>query len=280
MFDNRFDFTKFPIDREIDKLRQIVQINKKFIIKNSPIDGFYGIKNFWIITHSGITLFSLENSLFPEQSEKDLFGGFITAVISLSEVLTKGKLTEIKIDNHTMYIQNFSSYFIVSIIEWNSDLSLKFLEKLSLHYKSEIEGIITSSRIVVLKSFSSKYFQLLNDNILKKHIIFELAVEYLSKFIFGILELELLYQKISSLLIYLSSSEYHEFLDSQYLYLAKLKSTNVNSERIKHVTMVLDAIHSHIQYSNNKTEENYVNFLKNIFVLFLEFINQTPEKLQ
>ena len=82
------------------------------------------------------------------------------------------------------------------------------------------------------------------------------------------------------MLTFLSASEYHEFLDSQYLYLAKLKSTNVNSERINHVIMVLDAIHSHIQYSNNKTEENYIDFLKNIFVLFLEFINQTPEKLK
>jgi hypothetical protein len=273
MFTNNHNYNKLQIDQEIEKIRHLLDIKKK---GNEIVESkeFYGIQNFWIISSSGLALFSFENNLFKSVDEKNLFGGFITAVVSLSEVLTKSRLSEIKIDNQSINIQSFENFYFVSIIKKNRDLSLKFLTNLATKYSQEINKHLGSYKFEVLADFKNDFIHFLENKELKNEIIILTAYDYISQYIFGILGLDEFFKKFHLLVKNLSKDFYKKFLAQITIFLEKINQTKVNLELINNINVVIDSITNFIHYLENKSNDEYNKYVKSMFLLFVQFYNK------
>ena len=104
-------------DKDLEKLsyysQQLSELETKFQEISIPSkDWLVVIKDFWIITETGIEIFSYA----PEVPiNPTLFGGFISALQSFSEEISKKKMDSFVIGNerYSFYFENGKTFFII-----------------------------------------------------------------------------------------------------------------------------------------------------------------------
>lgn len=272
MFSNKFNFSSFQLDREIEKIRKKLLIDKN-VSRKEEID-LFGIENFWIISKTGIAIFSLENTVFTNIDEQNLFAGFISAIVTLSQHLSKSNLTEIKIEKLSLHIQTFELFYIVSLISSNHDLSLKFLSKLIEIHDSKLSTHVQSLKKKPLYEFRKEYYRLKQDPEIKREILMTSSIDFISHFIFGLMDLDVFFKKIHLLVRFVPKENKKEFLTNLAVYIEKIKPIKVNNEVFDQLTIVMDSIENFIDYSENKSAEGYNKYVKGLFVLFVQFFNK------
>ena len=272
MFSNKFNFSSLQLDSEIEKIRKKLLVDKNV----TPIDKneLYGIENFWIISKTGISIFSLENTIFTNTDEQNLFAGFIFAIVSLSQHLSKSNLTEIKIDKLSLHIQTFTNFFVVSLISSNHEVSLKYLTKLIEIHSSQLIEHIQMVKKEPLFDLRKEYHNLKQDPELKRQILLSISIDYISQFIFGLLDLDLFFKKLHLVIRYVPTEFRQEFVANLMEYVEKIKSIRVNNEVFEQLRIVVDSIDYFIDYSEKKTDEKYNKYIKSLFVLFVQYFNK------
>lgn len=213
MFNDRFNFNTSLVNKELENLRKRVLVENNLL----PIEErkeLFGIENFWIISKSGIPIFSLENTIFNNKDDQDLFGGLISAIASLSQHLSKSNLTEIKIEKLSLHVQTYDQFYIVSLISSNEDLSLRCLSKLIDIYGEQIKNYVIALKKDNFFDLRSKYHLLKSDPEIRKEVMMTASYDYISKFIFGIMELDEFFKKIYNLVSISSYDSMNEFLDN------------------------------------------------------------------
>ena len=103
----------------------------------------------YIIHESGICLFEKVYSQDPVN--KDLFSGYIKALISFAREITNDKITEVKMEKRTIYYEVKGDLLVTVVTSPNIPR-----KKLSFVFEC------------ILDKFSSRYQELLNHNILTR----------------------------------------------------------------------------------------------------------------
>ena len=274
MFSKKFNFSNLTLENEFEKTRKKILLEKKLSNQKEKQQELFGIENFWIITKSGIALFSLEKSIFTNFDELNLFAGFISAIVSLSQHLSKANLTEIKIDRLSLHIQIFEEFYLVSLISSNHDISLKYLAKLVTLYSYQINesNTLNGLKKEPLQEFKKEFYSLKNDPEIRKEILLTSSWEYISHFVFGLLEIDDFLKKIYLIINYVPYTTRKEFVLNLKSYLDKIKSIKVNSEIFDQLKLIIDSIDYFIKYSEDNSELNYKNYTKSLFVIFSHFV--------
>ena len=268
----KFNFNALLINKELDDIRQKILLEKNLKGSNEPKE-ITGIENFWIISKSGVAIFSLKNSLFISKNDQNLFAGFISAIASLSQHLSKSNLTEIKIEKISLHVQTYESFFIVSLISSNHELSLKYLSKFVELYGDQITTYVNSIKKDSILDLKKDFYNLTNNLKIKKEIIFGISNDYVSQFIFGIIALDELFKKMHLLIDLVSIEVKKELVNYLVQYINKIANVNVNIEIISQLKHIVEAFGFFTEYLERSTLENYNNYIKTLFIVFVQFFN-------
>lgn len=272
MFSKKYNFSSLQLDTEIEKIRKKLLLDKKVTKKNEL--ELFRIENFWIISKTGIAIFSLENTIFTSQDEQNLFAGFISAIVSLSQHLSKSNLTEIKIDKLSLHIQTFEQFFVVSLISSNHELALKYLTKLINLHATQLIDYIQAVKKEPLFDLRREYHTIIQDPEIKREIILSMSIDYISQFIFNLIELDVFFKKLHLLIRHVPPEYRKDYIQNLLDYIDKIKSIKVNNEIHDQLSIVVDSIQYFIDYSDKKNEERYNKYIKSLFVLFVQFFNK------
>lgn len=260
------------LNKEVDDLRRKILIEKNLLPKNNS-SSLFGIENFWIISKSGISIFSLEDTVFSSKNDQDLFGGFISAIVSLSQHLSKSNLTEIKIEKLSLHVQTYKDFFLVSLISSNQDLSLRCLAKLIDLYGEEIKNYVIAIKKEKFFDLRPKFHLLQSNPEIKKEIMITTSYDYISQFIFGIIEIDEFFKKIHTMVLLASQNAMKEFLANLNEYIEIITEVKVNLELIGQLKLTIETLESYLEYMEKKTPDSYNKYIKNLFGVFVQFFS-------
>ena len=111
-------------------------------------------------------------------------------------------------------------------------------------------------------------------NNFQKQIILESAIDLISKFIFGLIQIDEFFKQIHQLTKLIIKNYRRKFLESLKLYVQSVKETNIPQELVEEINLVLLSLHNFIEYSEFNIDDYYRKYVKNTFRIFIQFYNK------
>ena len=277
MFNDICNKDSFLINKEFEKFKNLILTDLIPLEENKKLkNNFYGIESFWIITRNGICLYSNDESLFQSANDKNLFAGFISAVTSLSEYLSRHKLSEIKIENISLHIQFFNNLLLVSTIAFNTDVSLKLLNKFANQselFSDQYQN--QSTRLLDKEYLDNLYISLYSDENIKKELLYHLSNEYMVNYLFDKIDFDLLFKKITRITKYADQNLVIDFINNfELFYKHIVKANSADSDKLKLILKLIEFIRKFNTLVNKKPSEIHFDHIVEGYLFYSSFFQK------